>query len=165
MTANEALNNVKALISDLEDAIKTGKRDSRIRDTGRSYKSRAYSVRDICDEVGIVGWCHNTVSLSQLKQMKSFLTTAIKLGYTGYVCFVVGDSVRSYNSHGMWAYKENEAPDRYSDRKGAVLFHSFRSGDNYWDACDDDGVRFSHKYYKESSWGKFTLEQIKKLLA
>lgn len=161
MNANEALKNVNILISDLEDATKNNWCDhKRMTYVGWSGK-KAYRIGKICGEVGIFDWWNENLSLSQLKQMRNFLTTAIKLGYTGYVCFKVG---ASGCSHGMWAHKK-ESTTGYSP-DGACLFHSFRSGDNYWDACDDNEVWLHKKYAtEENPCPDFTLAQIKKYTA
>lgn len=161
MNANEALKNVNILISDLEDATKNNWCDyKRMTYVGWSGK-KAYRIGKIYGEVGIFDWWNENLSLSQLKQMRNFLTTAIKLGYTGYVCFKVG---ASGCSHGMWAHKK-ESTTGYSP-DGACLFHSFRSGDNYWDACDDNEVWLHDKYAtEENSCPDFTLAQIKKYTA
>jgi len=162
MNANEALKNVNILISDLEDANANNWCDyKRMTYVGWSGNKKAYRIGKIYDEVGIFDWWNEKLSLSQLKQMRNFLTTAIKLGYTGYVCFKVG---ASGCSHGMWAHKK-ESTTGYSPN-GAVLFHSFRSGDNYWDACDDNEVWLHKKYAtEENPCPDFTLAQIKKYTA
>lgn len=114
MNANEALTNVTTLINDLE--------------SNYGMCNKRYAIDDIYDKVGIFDWWNNFIGLTQLKQMQSFLKTAIKLGYTGYVCFKVG---APGCAHGMWAHR-NESTDGYSPREGGCLFHSFRFGDNYW---------------------------------
>ena len=91
-------------------------------------------IRDVCDDLSIFDWWNDYLSVSQAKQMKSFLREAIKLGYTGYVCFKVG---ASGCSHGMWAAKE-ETTDGYSP-DCATLFRSFTPADTYWDITDKDG--------------------------
>ena len=114
----------------------------------------------IYSALSIFDWWNEKLSLSQLKQMKNFLNTAIKLGFTGYVCFKVG---AAGCSHGMWAHKE-ETTDGYSP-DGDVLFHSFRSGDNYWD-MQLDGEWMHEKYAtEEDRCPDFTLKQIKAELA
>lgn len=86
-----------------------------------------WKTRDIWHALNIFDWWKDYVSVSDLKQMKSFLQTAIAHGYTGYACFKMG--VPSC-AHGMWA-NVNESTDGYSP-DGAFLYHSFRSGDNYY---------------------------------
>lgn len=88
-------------------------------------------VRTVCNELSIFDWWTDTMSLAKLKAMRSFLKTAIKHGYTGYVCFKVG---AKYCASGMWAYK-NESTNGYSP-DGEALYRSFRPSHNYWDACD-----------------------------
>ena len=113
MNANEVLANVNSL---LETMPKKGCR-----------------ISDVFEKLGIFDWWNENLSMTQLKQMKSFLEKAISLGFTGYVCFKVG---ASGCSHGMWACK-NESTTGYSP-DGACLFHSFRNGDNYWGYCDEN---------------------------
>ena len=91
--------------------------------------------------------------------MKKFLETSILLGFDGYACFKVG---AKYCSHGMWSHKE-KSTDGYSP-DGDCLFHSFRCGDNYWDA-ELNGEWLHRKYAtKEDSCPELTLKQIKKEL-
>ena len=89
---------------------------------------KVFKISAVFDELSIFDWWNDTLSINQLKQMRTFLQQAIKLGFTGYVCFKVG---ASGCSHGMWAHK-SESTDGYSP-DGDCLFHSFRSGDNYFD--------------------------------
>ena len=88
-------------------------------------------IRDCYDELSIFDWWHENLSISQLKQMRSFLKEAIKLGYTGYVCFKVG---ASGCANGMWADKV-PTTDGYSP-KGEFLYRSFSPDYTYWDICD-----------------------------
>lgn len=116
-------------------------------------RTYAFRTDTVFEEFSIFDWWADTLSLSQLKQMKKFLETAIKLGFDGYVCFKVGVK---YCSHGMWAHKE-ESTNGYSP-DGDVLFHSFRSGENYWDMCIDH--TWMHDKYDHTD-GYFTVKQIK----
>lgn len=123
-------------------------------------KMRGYSaklrIEDVCDELSIFDWWNETLSLTQLKQMKKFLEVAGKLGYNGYVCFKVG---AAYCAHGMWAYKK-ESTTGYSP-DGEVLYHSFRNGDNYYD-CELPNGKWMHD--EEDKYG-FTLKEVKDRLA
>ena len=101
----------------------------------RIAEGKALRIDKVYAELGIFDWWNETLSITQMKQMRSFLRTAIDLGYTGYACFKVG---AKYCAHGMWAYKE-ESEDDYSPERGGCIFHSFRSGDNYWSVRRDDG--------------------------
>ena len=101
----------------------------------RIAEGKALRIDKVYAELGIFDWWNETLSITQMKQMRSFLRTAIDLGYTGYACFKVG---AKYCAHGMWANKK-ESTDGYSP-DGACLYHSFRSGDNYWSACLEDGT-------------------------
>lgn len=95
---------------------------------------RRWRIYNICGELSIFDWWNDYLSVSQLKQMRKFLETAILMGYTGYVCFKVG---AKYCANGMWAYKE-ESTTGYSP-DGECLYHSFVSGANDWDVKFADG--------------------------
>lgn len=133
--------------------------ESYIRDGERLKKEYGYSkkwrIEDVCDSLSIFDWWNDWLSVSQLKQMRSFLKTAGELGYNGYVCFKVG---AAGCSHGMWAHKA-ESETGYSP-KGECLFHSFRNGDNYWDACLANGKLAN----EGDEWHEFTLAEIKALI-
>ena len=119
-----ANSNAKPVLANVEKSIE---------DIQHTWNHRL-RIREVCDQLSIFDWWNDELSATQLKAMKSFLTTAIKLGYDGYVCFKVG---AKYCASGMWAYKA-ESTDGYSP-KGACIYRSFQSGGNYWDACDEDG--------------------------
>lgn len=110
-------------------------------------------ISDVCSDLSIFDWWNENLSRSQLKQMAKFLETAGELGFNGYVYFKVG---AKYCSHGMWAYK-NESTNGYSP-DGECLFHSFRSGDNYWDLRFPDGTWMYEKYDGKY---EFTLKEVK----
>lgn len=120
--------------------------------------SRRLRITAVFDDLSIFDWWNDYLSLSQLKEMKMFLRNAGGLGYNGYVCFKVG---AAGCSHGMWAYKK-ESTDGHSP-DGEALYHSFRSGDNYWDARLPDG-RWMHEKYEMTKY-KFTLKEVKAELA
>ena len=61
--------------------------------------------------------------------MQSFLKNAIRLGFTGYVCFKVG---ASGCANGMWAHKESSTNGFSPD--GDVLYRSFTPDYTYWSA-------------------------------
>ena len=135
MNANEVLHNV-------EDYIVKA----------QSIPNYKFRIDDVFEDLGIFDWWHDYLSVSQLKQMQSFLKTAIKLGYDGYVCFKVG---ASGCAHGMWAHK-NESTTGYSP-DGECLYHSFRNGDNYWDACDKSNNWFG---LAENKYNGFSLKEL-----
>ena len=97
-------------------------------------------IRLIYDELSIFDWWPENLTVSHLKQMRSFLKEAIKLGYNGYVCFKVG---ASGCANGMWAYKEDGKPDEkgyvYSP-DGDAIYRSFSPDYTYW------------SYYKDGKW-------------
>ena len=112
-------------------------------------------ITDVCEDLSIFDWWNETLSLSQLKQMQKFLKVAEELGYNGYVCFKVG---AAGCSHGMWAYKQ-ESTTGYSP-DGECLFHSFRSGDNYYDCKLPSGAWLG----TGKKWA-FTLKEVKAALS
>ena len=121
--AQEVLKNVEAMITDLENQ------------NGRRYGYRpSYRIADVCNELNIFDWWNENLSKSQLQDMKKFLKEAIKLGYTGYVCFKVG---ATGCANGMWAYKE-ESTTGYSP-DGETLYKSFTPAYNEWSFKNADG--------------------------
>lgn len=133
--AQEILNNVNACISELQEANLHYFCDfSRMQYKGWS-RDKVFNMRSVCDELSIFDWWRNTLSLSQLKQMKQFLETAVKYGYTGYVCFKVG---ATGCANGMWAYKA-ESTTGYSP-DGEFLYRSFTPAYLHWDAKLADGT-------------------------
>lgn len=116
MNAKAVLDNVNMYIERLE--------------TESGYGYRPYLlISKVCEDLEIFDWWNESLSLSQLKKMKKFLEQSIALDFDGYVCFKVG---AKGCSHGMWAHKE-ESVNGYSPDCDC-LFHSFRAGDNYWNA-------------------------------
>lgn len=117
---------------------------------------KKFYISDVCDELSIFDWWNDYLSVSQLKQMRTFLEQAFDRGYTGYACFKVG---AKHCANGMWAYKK-ESETGYSP-DGECLYHSFVSGRNDWDAQLADGQWMHEKYPElyEERWG-FTLKQI-----
>ena len=93
--------------------------------------SRRYKLTmDECyDDLSIFDWWVDDLSLTRLKQMRTFLKEAIKLGYTGYVCFKVGVEGCA---NGMWASKE-PTTDGYSP-KCDFMYRSFTTNYTCWDA-------------------------------
>jgi len=141
MNAFEVLNTVDSMLMD-------GEMFKEMR--GRSKK---WQVREVYRELGIFDWWRDDLSMSNLREMRKFLVTAISLGYGGYVCFKVG---AAGCSHGMWAHRL-ESDTGYSPSEGGCLYHSFRAGDNYW------GVRLNDGTWDER-WD-MTLAQVKEVLA
>lgn len=100
----------------------------------RIAENRSFRISDVYEELSIFDWWPETISKSKLVEMRQFLKEAIKLGYTGYVCFKVG-AVGCAN--GMWA-AVNESEDGYSP-KGPTLYRSFTPAYLYWDITDKNG--------------------------
>ena len=101
-------------------------------------------IGDVCDELSIFDWWPEMLSINHMKAMRGFLNLAIKLGYTGYVCFKVG---ASGCANGMWAHKKEGVPDE----KGWVyspdcdqIYRSFTPDYLYY-AVEKDGVFYPGK--------------------
>lgn len=138
---NEFTNNAEQVLASVENYIKDYRRPIRI--------------WNVCDELSIFDWWVDNLSLSKLKDMRRFLREAIKLGYTGYVCFKVG---ARYCANGMWAHKKPRREDGYSP-DGAFLYKSFSPDYNYWDVQDDNGDFITNKLSIEYD----TIKTIKEL--
>ena len=123
MNAKEVLANVVAMIAEGEEY------------NAENRRNRRFRIYSVCNELSIFDWWNEYLSVSQLKQMRKFLETAITMGYAGYVCFKVG---AAGCSNGMWAHK-HESEDGYSP-DGECLYHSFVSGANDWDIKLADGT-------------------------
>ena len=98
------------------------------------YNGSPYLIRVVFDKLSIFDWWNQYLSKSQLKDMRKFLKTAIRLGYTGYVCFKVG---ATGCANGMWAHKRESTTGSSPD--GAFIYKSFTPAYNYWTAHGEDG--------------------------
>lgn len=116
MNTRDCLENVNNLIADLE----------------KSSLNR-YRMNDIYHRTGIFDWFKDYLTITDLKQMRSFLNNALKLGFEGYVCFKVG---ATGCANGMWAHK-NESTNGYSP-DGDYLYRSFTSEYTYYAVCIDE---------------------------
>ena len=117
-------------------------------------------IRQVYDELSIFDWWPERLNINHMKQMRTFLREAIKLGYTGYVCFKVG---ASGCGNGMWAHKEEgkvEGQDVYSP-DGDAIYRSFSPDYTYY------------SFKKDGKWmpgdGKYdslkTIKQLEEALA
>ena len=118
---------------------------------------RTVEICDVCDELSIFDWWPETLSVSRMKQMQSFLKNAIRLGFTGYVCFKVG---ASGCTNGMWAHKESSTNGFSPD--GNVLYRSFTPDYTYWSANINDN--WIPDIDGESYGSCKTIEELEKLL-
>lgn len=125
LNAQEVLRTVEVKIGEIEGVKELGFRSA--------YHTRL-KIKNVCSELSIFDWWNDYLSLAQLKDMKKFLKEAIKLGYTGYVCFKVG---ATGCANGMWAHKE-ESETGYSP-DGECLYKSFTPAYNYWRVKTADG--------------------------
>jgi len=98
-------------------------------------------VNLVCDDLSIFDWWKDRLTVSQMKQMRTFLREAIKLGYTGYVCFKVG---ASGCANGMWA-STVPTTTGHSPREGKTLYRSFSPDYTYWSVDLDNGEGYLPK--------------------
>ena len=112
----------------------------------RNYKLKMW---DCSRDLSIFDWWVDDLSISRLKEMRTFLREAIKLGFTGYVCFKVGVAGCA---NGMWAHKL-PTTDGYSPKDCDFLYRSFTPSYTYWDITyadrEDGDDRLSYRLGKE----------------
>ena len=111
-------------------------------------------IDDIYDDLSIFDWWPERLNVNHMKQMRAFLKEAIKLGYTGYVCFKVG---ASGCANGMWAHKE-ESTNGYSP-EGDCLYRSFTPDYTYWQVKVNNRWLPGDNRYNEIK-NKFDLELL-----
>lgn len=91
---------------------------------------------DVYKPLSIFDWWPEYLSKSKLQEMRQFLKEAIKLGYTGYVCFKVG---AKGCANGMWAHTTDCTPEGYAPNGCPTLYRSFTPSYRYWDVTDRQG--------------------------
>lgn len=122
-----------------------------------------FLIRSVCDDLSIFDWWPEYLSKSRLQEMRQFLKEAVKLGYTGYVCFKVG---ATGCANGMWAHTELETDEGYSPSHCPTLFRSFTPAYRYWDVTDKDGNwdfegKYTDKEDRENNYDKIkTIKQL-----
>lgn len=77
----------------------------------------------LVEVINLFDWWEDEMSLKDLKEVKLFLEEAIKLGYTGHVCFKYSTFE---GANGMWAHKEEK------EIRHDFLYKTFSSRENYW---------------------------------
>lgn len=128
--------------------------EAKIKELENWYRGRL-RIYNVCQELSIFDWWNEYLSVSQLKDMRKFLREAIKLGYTGYVCFKVG---ATGCANGMWAHK-NETEDGYSP-DGECLYKSFSPEYNYWQVKTAEGKWIPNDKYDSIK----TIKQLEELI-
>ena len=144
--AENVLVAVNQYIKELED----------YKDTYNGNRREFIPIDKVYKKLSIFDWWVNSLSLTQLRNMRDFLEASIELGFKGYVCFKVG---AKGCSHGMWSHREESTDGSSPD--GDCLYHSFRSGDNYWDGCING--MWLHKKYPDKE--EFSLRDIRREVA
>ena len=140
--------NAEVVAKELEEHIVELEKDI------RKYNCRlGLRIRDVYKELSIFDWWKEELSLTDLKNMYSFITTAMDLGFRGYVCFKVG---ASGCANGMWCHKD-VSTDGYSP-DGDFIYRSFTPDYTEWDAMINDVLIMSN------SGEKLTLRNLKKKL-
>ena len=91
-------------------------------------EGRKLRIEDVYDELSIFDWWKDYLTVSNLKEMKRFLQTAIRFGFDGYVCFKVGITGCS---NGMWANVEPSTTGYSPDCD--FLYRSFTPAYVEWD--------------------------------
>lgn len=155
--------NAKTILKKVEEYLETLTLElnefKRKRNYYYSYSRPSLSIRKTYTELSIFDWWKDNLSITDLKNMKHFLETAIAMGYDGYVCFKVG---AKYCANGMWAHKDLST-DGYSP-DGDFIYRSFTPEYVAWDA-EIDGELLSDKFNKSITQNNgFTLRELKKRL-
>lgn len=96
-------------------------------------------IQLIYDDLSIFDWWPEKLNIRHMKQMRTFLKEAIKLGFKGYVSFKVG---ASGCGNGMWAYKVPTTTGFAPYPRGESLYRSFTPDYTYYSFTDKDGRWF-----------------------
>ena len=133
--------NAQAVLAKVNEYIARLEEEKKVYEEAYHWSKRRYyyCMREVHRDLSIFDWWTDRLSLSRLKEMRQFLTEAIDLGFTGYVCFKVGVSGCA---NGMWAYKK-ESEDGFSPTNDDFLYRSFTTDYVYWDIHLKEGVRVS----------------------
>jgi len=118
-------------------------------------------ISDVYDDLSIFDWWPERLTITHMKQMRTFLKAAIKLGYKGYVCFKVGAHMCA---NGMWASKA-ESTNGYSP-KGETIYRSFTPDYTYYAACDKNDVWYPKSDENGRGYAACkTVKQLEELIA
>ena len=123
-------------------------------------RGRSREIRQVYEDLSIFGWWPKRLTITHMKQMRTFLKEAIKLGYDGYVCFKVG---ASGSANGMWAHKEEGkviGKDVYSP-DGDAIYRSFTPDYTCWAFKKDNKWMPDYEDYDSLK----TIEQFEAALA
>lgn len=95
----------------------------------------SYPMDYVYDDLSIFDWWPKRLTQTHLKQMRTFIKEAIKLGFKGYVCFKVG---ASGCANGMWA-ADVPSTNGYSPDNCKTLYRSFTPDYTYYSVDLNDG--------------------------
>ena len=97
--------------------------------------NRTLEINSVYRELSIFDTFKNHLSITDLKNMKHFLNTAMELGFRGYTCFKVG---ASGCANGMWCHVK-PSTDGYSP-DGECLWRSFTPDYTEWALIVNDEI-------------------------
>ena len=137
LNAAPVLSEVNKLIEEYE--AKKAEFNAMHRNYWHKPRMKGYRMDDVYARLSIFDWWTDTLSYSHLRDMRTFLREAIKLGFTGYVCFKVG---ASGCANGMWAHKK-DSEDGFSP-DGDFLYRSFTPDYTCWDFCVGGKMAYAH---------------------
>lgn len=139
--ADYSKHNAQAVLAKVNEYIARLEEKKKVYEEAYHWGKRRYyyCMREVYRDLSIFDWWTDRLSLSRLKEMRQFLTEAIDLGFTGYVCFKVGVSGCA---NGMWAHKK-ESENGYSPENDDFLYRSFTTDYTYWDILYKEDIRLS----------------------
>lgn len=101
--------------------------------------NRTLEIKSVWRELSIFDTWKDRLSITDLKNMKHFLNTAMELGLRGYVCFKVG---ASGCANGMWC-SDRPSTNGHSPEEGYCIWHSFTPDYNKWSLLDGDEILYN----------------------
>lgn len=137
MNVRETLKNVNIMLDGLEGTRQLTQKEKNDfgwerwngREYYNEYKAKNYLAFRSCDR--------NRISKAMLKEMKTFLTKAEKMGFYGKVEFKCG------YTNGMWASTRDYSTAE--ERIGQiVLYHTFTSEYKYWQLRNEKDLMIGH---------------------
>lgn len=97
--------------------------------------NRSLAINSVYRELSIFDTFKNRLSITDLKNMRNFLNSAIELGFKGYACFKVG---ASGCANGMWCHVKPSTDGHSPD--GDCLWRSFTPDYTEWALIVNDEI-------------------------